>query len=287
MNLLEPGVDYGWPAVSYGIWYGGNLLRTVPEELTGKHAGFARPVFAWVPSIGVSAMIVNDERWFPLWKDDLLIGSLSGGGGGRNGRSIFRVRRNGTNVQYVERIEVGYRVRDLTWMPDGRMALLADGGRVHFLSRSAMYCGKQSRLMPVYAVGCGPWDGDAAQAPEADRRGRETSGAEDGAGPGDMTPASGAQLYATHCIACHSLATERHGIGPYLVGVIGRRIGEAGGWPFSSALRSLDGVWTPERLAQFLADPRQFAPGTAMGPSGLTESEARSIADYIAGRGGD
>ena len=284
LNLLEPGADYGWPAVSYGIQYGGTPLRTVPEELTGKHAGFARPVFAWVPSIAVSAMIVNDERWFPLWKDDLLIGSLGGNG---NGLSIFRARRNGTNLQYVERIEVGYRVRDLSWMPDGRMATLADGGRVYFLSRSPAYCGRQSRLMRlVYAVGCGPWDGDAAQAPDADRRGRGTSGAEDDTGPGDVTPVSGARLYAAHCIACHSLRTERHGMGPHLAGVIGRRIGEAEGWHFSDALRSLDDVWTPESLAQFLAAPRRFAPGTAKGRSGLTESEARAVADYIAGPGG-
>ena len=289
LNLLEPGANYGWPFVSYGIHYGGRLLRTVPGESAGKHAAFARPVFAWVPSIGVSAMIVNDERWFPLWKDDLLIGSL---GAGPEGLSIFRARRNGTNLQYVERIEVGYRVRDLTWMPDGRMATLADDGRVYFLSRSSVYCDKQYRLMRlVYAVGCGPLDGDAAQAPDADRQGRGTSGAEDGAGPGDMTPVSagdttpvsGAQLYATYCIACHSLATERHSMGPHLVGVIGRRIGEAGGWPFSSALRSLDGVWTPESLAQFLADPRQFAPGTRMGRPRLTESEVQAIVGYIAG----
>ena len=62
------------------------------------------------------------------------IGSLSGHRGS-SGHSLFRVRRNGTDVQYVERIEAGYRIRDLAQMPDGRIALLSDDGRVHFLSR--------------------------------------------------------------------------------------------------------------------------------------------------------
>ena len=129
LNVLEPGVNYGWPWVSYGIEYSGRPLRPAPREWAGGHEAFARPAFAWVPSIAASAMTVNDDRWFPLWKDDLIVGSLKD-------RSIHRVRRNGTSVQYVERIEVGYRVRDLSWMPDGRLALLADNGAAHFLFRT-------------------------------------------------------------------------------------------------------------------------------------------------------
>lgn len=33
----------------------------------------------WVPSVAVSAVVVNDERGFPLWEDDLMVASLSGG----------------------------------------------------------------------------------------------------------------------------------------------------------------------------------------------------------------
>ena len=143
LNLLEPGGNYGWPRVSYGVGYG-SWVNVPRAEAVGLHAGFIKPVFAWVPSIGISSLIVNDECLFPLWRDDLLIGSLSGTQG--SGNALFRVRRDGTDVQYVERIEVGCqplgqgcRIRDLTQMPNRRIALLLDGGRVNFLSRSYAY----------------------------------------------------------------------------------------------------------------------------------------------------
>ncbi len=128
LNLLEPGNDYGWPQVSYGTTYTGRALY---RGEMGQHDGFAQPAFAWVPSIGISAMVVNDARAFPLWRDDLLIASL-------RARSVFRVRRSGDIVRYVEQIEIrpgtrGGRIRDMTQMADGRLALLLDRSRVVFL----------------------------------------------------------------------------------------------------------------------------------------------------------
>ncbi len=148
LNLLREGADYGWPLASYGVGYGRVALRLIEDEDTGKHDGFLHPTFAWVPSPALSAIAVNDERHFPLWEDDLLIASLKD-------QSLFRVRRHGTEVQYVERIEVGYRIRDLTFMPDGRIALLSDGSQVTFLSRSARYCDEESRdRRDVYSINC-------------------------------------------------------------------------------------------------------------------------------------
>ena len=162
LNLLEPGLDYGWPSVSYGVR---NSSRDLfgDEETAGEHSGFALPVFSWVPSVPVSTLIVNDERWFPLWKDDLLIGVL---GGESYGQSILRVRRVGDKVQYVERIALGYRVRDLTQLADGGVAALDDDGRVHFL---AMYCNDYLIRLPVYDVGCRR--AYAAHPPDADGAG--------------------------------------------------------------------------------------------------------------------
>ena len=291
LNLLEAGVNYGHPAVNYGVQYGG-IINSAERESVGMHEGYIKPRFAWVPSIAVSAAIVNDPRWFPLWTDDLLIAAL----GGEKGRALHRVRRDGTNVQYDERIVVGYRIRDLTMMPDGRIALLADGGDVHFISLSTEYCDARSRKRKlVYSVGCGPLEEPSRASPLEMEDGDPSAEVGDGlATPGgdggdmdETLTASGAELHATHCAACHSLSVEEHGIGPHLAGLIGRPIGEVEGWSASQSLRSLDGVWTAERLAQFLADPQAFAPGAAMGATGITEAEARAIADYIAGLRGE
>ena len=70
-------------------------------------------------------------------------------------------------------------------------------------------------------------------------------------------------------------------MGPHLVGVLGRRVGSVSGYLFSGALSSLDKVWTPTRLEQFLANPRQFAPGTAKSSLHITHAEARAIVDFI------
>ena len=186
LNLLEPGLDYGWPSVSYGVR---NSSRDLfgDEETAGEHSGFALPVFSWVPSVPVSTLIVNDERWFPLWKDDLLIGVL---GGESYGQSILRVRRVGDKVQYVERIALGYRVRDLTQLADGGVAALDDDGRVHFL---AMYCNDYLIRLPVYDVGCRR--AYAAHPPDEGGAGG-TAGSEDGAAGNGADSASVGRLRA-------------------------------------------------------------------------------------------
>lgn len=142
LNLLKSGKNYGWPLVTLGRLYdtelsGGGAPPGADPGTVGLHDGFEPPVFSWVPSVGVSAVAVNDARHFPLWRDDLLIASLWGES---DGGTLFRVRRNGTRAQYVERIEIGHRIRDIAWRVDGDLALLTDSPSVFFLSRSDDWC---------------------------------------------------------------------------------------------------------------------------------------------------
>ena len=278
LNLLEPGADYGWPLASYGIGEGGKALRLVEAAATGQHDGFLRPAFAWVPSPALSAIAVNDGRQFPLWKDDLLVASLKD-------KSLFRVRRHGTAVQYVEQIEVGYRIRDLTLMPDGRIALLSDGGAVYFLSRSAKHCTEDAwERRDVYSFNCD----SLAPAPTPESSGGGDPVTAVPSAPSDKgepvtNRSAGERLFGAQCSVCHNLNVARHDAGPHLVGLFWRPAGAVGGYRFSAAFDSLDVVWTQDNLTEFLIDPEQFAPGTTMAATGATEGEARAIADYLTG----
>ena len=64
--------------------------------------------------------------------------------------------------------------------------------------------------------------------------------------------------------------------------MIGRRPGRVAGFNASAALTSLEIVWTRENLAEFIANPSQFAPGTSMSDTGISVEEAQIIADFLA-----
>ena len=150
LNVLEAGGNYGWPLVSHGVHY--DLSPVGGHDAAGRHDGFREPVFFWTPSIGIGSVVVNDARFFPLWGNDLLVGSLGG-------RRLLRVRRDGMDVKSVEEIYRGPEIRDMAQMPDGAFVLFESlEGVVYFLSRSAAWCGERFREGHVYSLQCPPAD---------------------------------------------------------------------------------------------------------------------------------
>ena len=159
LNLLIPGLNYGWPEVTFGRQYGHRIWPHA--QVQGRHSGFAQPVYAWVPSIGISAAIVSDSQQFALWKDDLLIASLKD-------QSIFRTRLSENRVVYAERIYIGSGIRDMVQTDDGSIALLLSDTRILFLSRSLEFCEDDYSRKHIYAIDCTPPRNDYYQSSMAE-----------------------------------------------------------------------------------------------------------------------
>lgn len=118
LNLLQEGQNYGWPLATYGAQYRAYEWPLQPSP--AQHEEFTRPIYSWVPSIGVSQLIQIEGKKFALWSGDLLVSSL-------RASSLFRLRMDGERIAFAEQIKLnGTRVRDLAEHPDGTIALLSN-----------------------------------------------------------------------------------------------------------------------------------------------------------------
>lgn len=95
----------------------------------------------------------------------------------------------------------------------------------------------------------------------------------------EMQRAEGARVVMA-CVACHDLGTADK-IGPRLGGVFGRSAGAVRGFNYSAAMASSGLVWNDDTLVRFLVAPEQVVPGTNMSLSGMSEVDARAVAEYL------
>lgn len=98
----------------------------------------------------------------------------------------------------------------------------------------------------------------------------------------DADPAKGERVF-NKCKACHHLEKGENATGPYLYGVVGRKVDSAEGYKYTGALEKVVDVWDPDHLNKFLENPQGYAPGTAMTFSGLKKVQDRAnVIAYLA-----
>ena len=121
LNRPEPGKNYGWPEVTYGLEYSG---RRVGQGVTQK-PGTEQPVYYWDPVIAPSGMAYYDGALFPSWRGAFLVGGLVSEG-------VIIVKLDGDRVATEERVPLGVRIRDVKVGPDGAVYALTDesSGRI-------------------------------------------------------------------------------------------------------------------------------------------------------------
>jgi cytochrome c2 len=95
-------------------------------------------------------------------------------------------------------------------------------------------------------------------------------------------PQKGQQVFNAQCKACHTLEAGKHGIGPSLHGVIGRKAGSLPDYNYSPAMKKADVTWNEDTLKNYLTDPHKLIPGDKMAFAGIkNESQLDDLIAYL------
>lgn len=108
LNLIEPGKNYGWPYITFGINYDGKIIS--PDTAM---AGMEQPVKYWVPSFAPCGMTFVTGEKYKNWEGDILMGSL-------RFHNLVRVKLENGKVIHEEVLvnNIG-RMRNVEESPDG------------------------------------------------------------------------------------------------------------------------------------------------------------------------
>lgn len=126
INLVQPGLNYGWPTITYGIEYSG---EKVGAGIT-KQNGLEQPVYYWDPVLSPSGMTFYSSDVIPEWNNNLFIGGLSS-------KHIARIVIRDNKVVGEERLLAGegQRFRDVTQGKDGALYAVTDEGRLYRIGK--------------------------------------------------------------------------------------------------------------------------------------------------------
>ena len=131
LNLIQQGIDYGWPIVTYGERYsfGDYVKPTNP----GSHNGFRKPLTYWVPSVAPTELIqLPAASTWGEWSSSIVMGTL------REESLIFIQMKNKRVVGQMQTVNVDERIRDLDLTKDGLIVATTDSGKLLLISRKLL-----------------------------------------------------------------------------------------------------------------------------------------------------
>lgn len=126
INRLQAGVNYGWPVITYGIEYGGQVIGAGIQQ----QSGMEQPIYYWDPVVSPSGMTFYSGNRVPEWQNNLFIGALSG-------KHIVRLAIKDNRVIGEERLlaQENQRFRDITQGIDGALYTITDEGRLYKIDK--------------------------------------------------------------------------------------------------------------------------------------------------------
>ncbi len=124
INIIKAGKNYGWPVISYGRAYTGDLTGgTGPVSGQPFASGMEQPWLFWSPSISLAAITFYTANRFPDWKGNIFVGGLVG-------TQLQRIVLSSANGLPIRRqsllTELKQRIREVQQGPDGLLYLLTD-----------------------------------------------------------------------------------------------------------------------------------------------------------------
>jgi glucose/arabinose dehydrogenase len=123
INIIKAGRNYGWPVISYGRSYTGELTGgSGPQSALPFAADMEQPLLFWSPSIAVAGMAFYTGDRIPEWKGSLFVAALVG-------EQLQRVVMNerGLPIRRESLLtELDQRIREVREGPDGLLYLLTD-----------------------------------------------------------------------------------------------------------------------------------------------------------------
>jgi len=118
INRIFYKKNYGWPIASYGEPYKSKKLKYKKSHAKNN---FEEPLHAFLPSIGISELILLPSTFNKKWTNSALVTSL-------NGRSIYRISFQDdkyNKILYIEKIYIGERIRDIKYVEKLNVIIIA------------------------------------------------------------------------------------------------------------------------------------------------------------------